>query len=48
MNNNCRCCGLLSKRISQYCAGCGVYHYYDQCVDPYFNDPDAWCGKGKK
>jgi hypothetical protein len=27
---------------TQFCDGCGVYHYRDACTDAYFNDPDNW------
>lgn len=33
---------LWDSNDTQYCAGCGLYHYRDECDDHYFNDPDNW------
>ncbi len=27
---------------TQFCAGCQLYHYRDECTDSYFNDPANW------
>lgn len=33
---------LWDSRQSQFCHGCGLYHWRDECVDVYFNDPSNW------
>lgn len=40
---DCRRCNLWLSNDTQYCEGCGLYHWRDECIDPYFNDPDNWC-----
>lgn len=39
----CRRCGGWRTNETHYCEGCGLYHYANECVDPYFNEPDNWC-----
>lgn len=31
-----------SSADTQFCSGCGLYHFRDECTDPYFNNPDNW------
>jgi hypothetical protein len=33
---------LWNSNDNQFCHGCALYHYRDDCTDPYFNDPDNW------
>lgn len=33
---------LWDSSETQFCDGCGLYHYRDDCTDPYFNNPDNW------
>jgi len=33
---------LWDSKDSQFCDGCGLYHFRDECTDVYFNDPDNW------
>jgi hypothetical protein len=33
---------LWDSNDTQFCEGCGLYHYRDECTDVYFNDPTNW------
>ena len=30
---------MWDSNDTQFCEGCGLYHYRDECTDVYFNDP---------
>lgn len=40
---DCRRCGRNLANETHYCEGCCLYHWRDECTDPYFNDPENWC-----
>lgn len=33
---------LWDSKDTQFCDGCGLYHYRDECTDVYFNDESNW------
>jgi len=33
---------VWDPRDTQFCVGCQLYHYRDDCTDPYFNAPENW------
>lgn len=43
VKTHCQQCGRLNPAESHFCSICQLYHYQDDCTDPYFNDPDVWC-----
>lgn len=33
---------LWDASETQFCEGCGLYHYRNECTDIYFNDESNW------
>lgn len=41
-------CRTWDSSDTQFCVGCQLYHYRDECTDVYFNDPSNWDNKKER